>query len=180
MFKRPIAFLLMLAFALGFARSTHAFIDAPYLTPIQPHNGERVSINLRAGMCDGIGSIPGYPQVSQNGNAIRIVLWSSSNSDPILCNFPVGTSTYAVGNYPAGSYTLQVDRQYLSDLGSLLTETLATIPFVVTGASGPPAPAPTLGYPGLVILGIGLSVAVAGALRCRRLNPQSRLRKGFG
>jgi len=135
-----------------FAPPACAFIDLPYLTPEQPAAGEIVSVNVRGGVCDGIGTIPGYPQITQDGNAIRIVLWSVSFTDPVLCNIPIGTSTYAVGAFATGSYTLQVDRDYQGDLGEILRATLSTIPLVVTGAIPDAAPVPASSPFGLLAL----------------------------
>lgn len=151
MSKNSATWLLALLCAF-FAQTASAFIDPPYLTPAQPLGGQTVSVNIRGGVCDGIGTIPGYPQITQEGNAIRIVLWSVSYTDPILCNIPIGTATYAVGAFAPGAYTLQMDRDYQGDLGEILTETLGVLPFTVVGGASPPVSAPTLGGPGLLVL----------------------------
>jgi hypothetical protein len=102
-----------LAFSLLlFADTAAAFLDPPYLTPEHPTAGDTVSINIRAGVCDGIGSGHGYPRISQEGSHVRIIVWSVSYHDSELCFLPIWTNTIAVGAYPAGSYTLQVDRDY--------------------------------------------------------------------
>ncbi|MET0232343.1 MAG: hypothetical protein ABW186_15550, partial [Rhodanobacteraceae bacterium] len=118
---RLAATLIVLSFS--FARDADAFIDPPYLTPQSPVAGEVVSVNIHGGVCDSIVGIPGYPLLSRNGNALRILFWSASFTDPILCIYGVGTSTDAIGAYPAGSYTLRVDREYFGDLGGIQTET---------------------------------------------------------
>ena len=148
-----------LAFSLLlFADTAAAFLDPPYLTPEHPTAGDTVSVNIHGGVCDAIGSRPGYPMISQNGNQIRIVLWSISYHDSSLCNLPIGTTTIAVGAYPAGSYTLEVDRDYLNGAADLVSENFANIAFTVGGAGGVPQPvaAPALGEGALALLLLGL------------------------
>jgi hypothetical protein len=141
-----------------FANSAAAFIDPPYLTPEQPTAGDIITLNIRAGVCDGIGSGHGYPRINQEGTHIRIVVWSVTYHDSELCFLPIFTNTIAVGAYPAGSYTLQVDRDYFDGGGDLRTESLDTIPFTVLGNGGVPEPvaAPALDACGLVLLLFGL------------------------
>ena len=70
-----IKFFASAAFALPlflFANAAAAFIDPPYLTPEHPTAGDTVTLNIRAGVCDGIGSGHGYPRISQEGSQIRI------------------------------------------------------------------------------------------------------------
>jgi len=152
----------MLMMLTGFAQPVQAFIDPPYLTPERPAAGETVSVNIRFGVCDAIGELPGagYPRITRNGNELRIVFWSTTNLDPILCNVPALTETYALGAFPAGTYTVQVDRDYFGDLGGLLAETLAVIPFTVV-ARAPPVSVPTLGRFGSATLLVLLAGLVA-------------------
>jgi hypothetical protein len=141
-----------------FADTAAAFIDSPYLTPDHPTAGDTVSVNIYAGVCDAIVGIPGYPRISREGSDIRIVLWSVSYHNSELCFLPIGTMTYSIGAYPAGSYTLQVDRDYFDGGGDLRTESLGSIPFTVTGNGGvpQPVPAPALDTCGLALLLLGL------------------------
>ena len=142
-------------------RSAGAFIDPPYLSPEHPVAGEVVSVKIRSGMCDAIlaGVVP--PHVSQDGNAIRILLWSVSYHDSELCYITPETGAYEVGAFPSGSYTLQVDRFYGNILGETIYETLGVIPFTVTGGTLLPEPAPTLDTMALGLLALGfLSLAV--------------------
>jgi hypothetical protein len=148
-----------LAFSLLlFADTAAAFLDPPYLTPEHPTAGDTVSINIRAGVCDGIGSGHGYPRISQEGSHVRIIVWSVSYHDSELCFLPIWTNTIAVGAYPAGSYTLQVDRDYFDGGGDLRTESLGAIPFTVAGSGVVPQPvaAPALDAYGLALLLLGL------------------------
>jgi hypothetical protein len=153
-----------------FSQTACAFFDPPYITPENPVASETISVNIRGGICDAIVGIPGYPQITQEGNAIRILFWSASYTDPILCNIPVGTATYAVGAYPVGSYTLQVDREYFGDLGGILTERLGTIPFTVSSVGTPPVDALALDDVGVGVLGFSIVlVALLGLRRSRSI-----------
>lgn len=162
MLRKNLAVIALVAFA----PSAHAFIDPPYITPQHPTAGEEIFINIRAGVCDGIGSISGYPQVIRSGNDIRIVLWSDSFTDPILCNFPVGTSTYSIGEYGPGVYSLQVDRQYFGTFGETLSETLGVIPFAIAGGGTQPVALPTSNTVSLIVLGFVLFVVALTKLHC--------------
>jgi len=165
--KHYAASVLALVFSL-FVQSAHAFYDPPYITPEHPAAGEAVSVNIRGGICDALVGRPGYPQITQDGNAIRILFWSVYYGDFEFCNFSVGTGTFAVGAYPAGSYTLQVDRfDHLLVSGEPATETLGIIPFTVTGAAAPVS-ANALGAPGLGVLTLALIAWAVGTLRTRR------------
>jgi hypothetical protein len=141
-----------------FASTAAAFLDPPYLTPEHPTAGDTITLNIRGGVCDGIGSGHGYPRISQEGSHIRIVLWSVSYHDSGLCNIPVGIATETIGAYPAGSYTLQVDRDYFNGGGELVSENFANIAFTVGGFVGVPQPvaAPALDACGLALLLLGL------------------------
>jgi hypothetical protein len=164
MLKRYLAPALALMLSL-FAQAAHAFIDPPYLTPEHPVAGETVLVNIRFGICDAIFA---SPQITLEGNAIRILFQSTSETDPILCNFPIGTGSTAVGAYPSGSYTLQVDRSYFDGFGTPATETLGILPFTVAGGAVEPAPMPTLDRPGFWILVLLLAALAAWALRSLR------------
>lgn len=162
--KRVIRGTFVLA-CIAFARTAYGFLDPPYLTPALPVAGDTISVSIRGGICDGVGTIPGYPQITRQGNTIRIVLWGVSVTDPILCNIPIGTVTYAVGAYTPGSYTLQVDRNYQDDLGGIVTETLGVIPFAVVGGAVQTVALPTLNLYSLGTLGFVLVVVARSKLR---------------
>jgi hypothetical protein len=137
-------------------KSADAFFDPPYITPAMPTVGETISVNVHGGGCDAIIGQSGYPQITQVGNAIRVLFFSAHYDDPEFCNLGEGTATRAIGTYPAGSYTLQVDRTYIDFFGNLVVGTLGSSAFTVTGGSAPAVPAPSLDSLGLGILGLML------------------------
>lgn len=160
----------MLLFS-SLAQTAHAFLDPPYITPEHPIAGETISVNIYGGVCDAIGSVPGYPQITQDGNAIRILLLSVHYDSPKLCFWPVGTATDPIGAYPAGSYTLQVDRTYADVGGNTIVETLGILPFTVAGAAAPVVSVPALHQPGLWVLILTVfGTAMAAAVRRTRLH----------
>jgi hypothetical protein len=62
------------AFVLGLAApNAYAFFDPPWITPAAPRAGETVSVNIRGGICDTFFEWPGYPQLTQQGNAIHLL-----------------------------------------------------------------------------------------------------------
>jgi hypothetical protein len=136
--------------------SAHAFFDTPWITPAAPRAGEIVSVNIRGGICDGIFEHPGYPQITRQGNAIRLLEYGHHWDSPDLCIYDIGTLVQPIDTFPPGDYTLTVDFIYPDVLGPT-TVTLGTIPFTVAGIPPPVAvPASTLlGRIALLILVFG-------------------------
>jgi len=168
--RNRIALALMFLFY-SLAQAAHAFLGPPYITPEHPVAGETISVNIYEGECDGIvGGIPGYPQVTQEGSAIRALFYSVHYQDPELCFLPVGTATFPIGNYPAGSYALQVDRWYFDVGGNPVVETLGILAFTVAGAPAPFVPVPTLHQTAVWLL--ILTIAGIAALVARSMGRQ--------
>lgn len=157
------ALLLLCFFAL---RPAQAFVDPPWITPENPQAGEEVFVHLRYGICDAIGIAPIAPEITQVGNSVRILFWSTHDTDPILCNVPIETGSAPIGTFPPGAYTLQVDRWYQNGLaGGTVTETLGVLPFTVEGGIAQPTAVPALGWPLLIVLAVLVAVLVRSQLR---------------
>ena len=151
-----------------FAAPAWAFLDPPYVTPAHPAAGDAISVSIYGGECDLVDmGINWPPPVTLQGNTITILFTGIHEDDLEWCYFSVGTATYPVGAYPAGSYTLDVERRYMSSTGPWIQETLGVIPFTVTGGALPPAPvsAPTLGIAGLSTLLLTLAGFAVQTLR---------------
>ena len=146
----------------------NAFVDPPTLSPTNPMEGQTISVNIRVGQCD---ALPvGPEQITQTGNAIRILLDSYHAFDSEFCNIIVGVRTFPLGAYPAGSYTVQVDRTFELPLPPrTIVETLGILPFTVAGAAEP-AVLPTTGLIGLLALFATLLLTAAWVLRRRQLD----------
>jgi len=158
---------IMLVFAM-LSQLANAFVDPPTLSPTNPTEGQTVSVSIRVGQCDALGEVPGYPQITQTGNAIRILLHSIRVYDSEFCNVPILIRSFPVGVYPAGAYTVQVDRTYEVPLPpQTIVETLGILPFTVSGA---PAPAvlPTTGFIGLLTLFATILFIAVPVLRRRQ------------
>ena len=161
------ALLVMLLLLASSAQTAHAFIDPPWITPAEPRAGETVSVNIRMGVCDVTAERPGYPQITQEGNAIRILEYGHHWDDAELCIWGIGTSIDPIGAFPRGDYTLTVDFIYYNYPDGYATINLGVIPFTVTGA--PPAmPVPTSHPLGLFALSFLLSGFGVWMLRLRR------------
>ena len=149
-------------FTVFFAQPVLAFFDPPWITPANPMAGETVTINIHGGVCDGIFEEPGYPQITQDDGAIRIVWygqhWPEGSGD-LQCSLPIGTLVYPLGIFPPGNYTLTVDLAY-RDLEGPRILTIGVVPFAVAGGPVTAAPVPTLGTQGLVTLLLTLGLAV--------------------
>lgn len=166
MFARRAAWLAT-AWLVLFAQSTFAFFDPPWITPKNPIDGETVSVNIRGGICDGIVQEAGYPQITQDGNAIHLVEYGhhyEEGSD--LCIFPPGTLVEPIGQYPAGNYTLTVDMVYRHPVFGPTILNIGVVSFAVTA---PPesTPVPAITAFGAVALGTLLVTAAVWRLWTR-------------
>lgn len=134
-----LGFALASAFAMP---SADAVFDPPWITPAAATTSDIVSVSIRGGGCDAIVERPGYPQVTRNGNEIRVVEYGVRAYQD-WCIYPAGTYTMPIGKFAAGHYTLTVDFAYDGYPFGLTTDTLGVIPFTVSGAA-PPTPVPSL------------------------------------
>jgi hypothetical protein len=149
------------------APSAHAFFDPPWVTPASPTASDIVSVNIRGGICDSIFFRQGFPQITQQGRAIRILEYGHHWDDLDLCVYDVGTLVAPIGTFAPGDYTLTVDFVYEDYPFGYATTTLGVVPFTVAGAI-PATPVPTLTASGLMALLIVISFVALGILRARR------------
>lgn len=149
-----------------FSSAANAYLTLDAIVPASPQVGETVAARVRAGICDGVIESPGYPQVSQAGNVIRLLLDTLQYDDPILCNIDEGTANIPFGEFPAGDYVLQLDRHYVNFFGSHIIETVGTLPFSVAGGAVV-TPLPALGPGCLLVLALGLFALTALAFSRR-------------
>jgi hypothetical protein len=148
--------------------SAWAFLDPPYIAPANPRAGELISVNIHGGGCDAIVGLPGYPQITMQGNEIRILFFSVHYADLEFCNLGVGTATSRLGAYPPGNYTLRVERRYMTVSGPWALETLGVIPFVVDATpQQAPIEASTLSLSGRSALLLSLIAATLLHLRSK-------------
>jgi hypothetical protein len=166
MFKQCVAS--TLALLLGFvAQTAEAFIDPPWITPEAPRAGETVSANIRMGICDARVERPGYPQITREGNAIRLLVYGHHWDSDDLCVYPIGMGTEPIGAFPPGDYTLTVDFLYEDFFFGYTIITLGVVPFTVTGTA-PVAPVPASSPSGLLALLFLMSGLALWALGNRR------------
>jgi len=155
------------------ARPASAYIGSPYLTPLQPTPYDAISVNVYSDQCDVIDmGITWPPPVTVQGSEITMLFTGIHEGDPEFCYFGAGISSYPVGTFPPGSYTLDVERRYVSFSGNWIQETLGIIPFTVTGNAPPPTmpvSTPALGTSASGILLLALSGFAAWCLHSRRM-----------
>lgn len=164
MFLHRIVPILTLVLA---APSAQAFFDPPWITPIAPKADEIVSVNTRMGICDARVEKPGYPQITSQGNAIRLLVYGHHWETADLCIYPIGLGLEPIGTFPPGDYTVTVDFAYDNYPLGLSVITLGVIPFTVTGAT-PSAPVPASTTSGKLALLILISGSAVWFLRARR------------
>lgn len=146
--------------------SATAFIDSPVLVPSNPIAGDVVSVSIRSGVCDGF--VAGPPSITQAGNSIHMLLETIHYDDPLFCFVSPFTSTFEVGTFPAGTYTLEVERFYDTAVPDPVYEVLANFAFTV-GAAAPTTALPSLGIVGGLVLVVGVLVLVV--VKRRRMGP---------
>jgi len=161
--SRAISAFALLLVSLLTCSWAHAFVDPPVLVPTNPADGQPVSVSITAGTCDLFS--PDGSTVTRSGNDTHLIAQSGHSNDVEFCTYPTLTTTYLLGTFLPGSYTVQVDRQYLGNNG-LVTETLATLSFAVAAI----ATTPTLGAGGLLLLISLLLIVSARVLALRRLS----------
>jgi hypothetical protein len=134
--------------------------------PAAPHADEVVSVSIHGGVCDAIFFRPGYPQIIQNGNSVRIVEYGDHlTPGDELCIYGIGTLTEPIGTFSPGEYTLTVDLVYDNYPFGYETITVGIVPFAVVGATPAtpvPAASPLWKFVSLVLI----AVAAARALPC--------------
>ena len=151
-----IAIRSVLFFVAFFATRAHAFFDPLWISPENPVADETISINIHGGVCDTIFGEEGYPQITRDGNAIRMRWFGQhypEGSGDLLCSYPVGTLVEPIGAYAAGDYTITVELAYDDFLEGPSILTIGVVPFTVAGTPNPSAvPAPTLDAVGAFVL----------------------------
>jgi hypothetical protein len=153
-----------LAFAFPFAliSTAHAFVDPPTLDPAHPLSGQTVSVDIYVGGCDMFMIDP--PAITRSGNTIRMVLQSISTPFSDFCIYPTGTYVFPVGTFPAGAYSLQIDRVYMDFNGLPVTQILGVLAFTATA---PVSGVPALGCSGTFLFAGLLLVLAVMPLRRR-------------
>lgn len=152
------SFLLVLVFLMATGTAS-AFIDPPVLIPSSPVAGELITVSIHHGYCDAF-VVPPYPQITQVGNDIHLLLATLHFDDPLWCQTPPSvTATFPIGSFPPGDYTLHVERFYDSAVPAPVYETLANFEFTVRGQESVALPA--VGAIGSLLLIVGILAVVA-------------------
>jgi len=146
------------------APSAHAFFDPPWVTPALPRAGEVVYLNVSGGICDVFLSVPGYPEVTQQGTAIHVVEYGHHETFQDFCIYGLWTVAVPIGALASGDYTVTADFLYDDPLTGLTTVNLGVVPFTVVAAPTV-MPVPTAGMPGLFALLLRISISALWAMR---------------
>jgi hypothetical protein len=159
-----------LLFLLLHACPALAFLDPPWIVPESPIAGEMASVGIHGGVCDTLFSEPGYPQITQEGNAIRMLRfgqhWEPGSGD-LLCSYPIGTGTFPVGKFSPGNYTLTVEMAYIDFFGIPQILPIGDVPFTVIAPTAPARLVPATNLVSLLVLALAFS-GVAWAVRRKR------------
>ncbi len=167
MLKCCVAPAAMLAY-LFFSQAAYAFFDPPSISPQPPQAGEPIFVSIHGGGCDAIAERAGFPQITQVGNAIRILEYGHHWEFPDLCIYEPATVTHQIGTFPPGEYTLTVDFTYNDFLPAPVVVTLGGISFTISGQ----APAASA-VPVTTSLGSGILVVFIASLALLFLRSRS-------
>ncbi len=160
----PTAVALLVA---SMSTNAQAFFDPPWITPAAPKAGEVVSVNMRMGICDARVEHPGYPQITRQGNAIRLLVYGHHWETQDLCVYPVGQGAESVGAFPLGDYSVTVDFTYDNYPFGYETISLGVVPFTVAGATSA-APVPVVSSACKSVLLVLISGIAIRSLRMRQ------------
>jgi len=124
-------------------QGAQAFFDPPWTTPASPLASEPVSVSIHGGGCDAIAERAGFPQVTQVGNAIRILEYGHHWDFQDFCIYDPATVTHRIGTFPPGEYTLTVDFIYDDGLPAPVVATIGVLTFTVSGQTAPASAVPS-------------------------------------
>jgi hypothetical protein len=162
------ALLAMTFLGLPCTQGAHVFFDPPWITPQAPVAGQPVAVNIHhGGMCDAIAERPGFPQITREGNAIRILEYGHHWDFQDFCIYVPATVTHQFGAFPPGDYTLTVDFTYSDFLPAPVVVTLGVIPFTVAGQQAPASPVPATTAFGACVLFAFIVVLARRTTRAR-------------
>ncbi|MBA8889501.1 hypothetical protein FHW12_003747 [Dokdonella fugitiva] len=130
MMKRRTALLLA---CLLHVQGARAFFDRPWITPASPLASEPVSVGVHGGGCDAIAERAGFRQVTQVGNAIRILEYGHHWDFQEFCIYDPATVTHRIGTFPPGEYTLTVELIHNDGVPAPVVATLGVLAFTVSG-----------------------------------------------
>jgi len=139
------------------APAAEAFWLPPTLTPAIPKSGESVSVVVSGGGCDYLIEEAGYPQITRNGQNIRILVRTEHQTFGEFCTAEPFSFPFSLGTFVPGNYSVQVDIYFYSDVLGNHAETLAILPMSVAAAAVP-APIDTAGT--LISLAVLLAIVV--------------------
>lgn len=145
--------------------NAHAFVQIVGLVPANPQANEDVFLVVQEGVCDDV--FAGGMDIAQQGDFILVTIEGVRSFG--ICGNPVSDTTFAIGRFAPGSYTLQLNFHYNADFPSDSgTETMGTIQFEVAPSSGGVATAvPSLNMAGKIGLLVVLALICFAALRRR-------------
>lgn len=150
------------------AASAQAFFDPPWITPENPLAGEGISVHVHGGECDYILEEPGYPSITREGSAVRIIFYGRhyEPGDP-FCLDGAGTTVSPLGTYLPGNYTLTVDLVYPDPVFNTPTiYPIGVVSFTVRGSEQAVA-VPAMGTLAALVLLAAVALVAVCKLRQR-------------
>jgi hypothetical protein len=135
---------------IAFSSNAHAFFGPIIFSPVSPTSNDSILFSIESGVCDAlVSNFDG--DVELVGSTIKVTKAGSFANDPILCNFPIRTTTTTIGSFPAGTYRFELYRRRL--IGPPIVELVQTSNLTVRAAPLPPLVAvPMFSSPALILL----------------------------
>lgn len=123
-------------FIVVYCQFAHAAISPPSIEPTAPTTVDFIRTRITTAVCDTFTTLGSTDrELVVTGNVVAVTVRGSSFDDQALCNFPVRTYLYDIGNLALGNYRLALYRRFALDPARV--DLVGTTNFTVSGISTP-------------------------------------------
>lgn len=123
-------------FMIGFCQFAQAKISTPLIEPTSPTTVDFIRTRITTAVCDTFTTLGSMDrELVITGNVVAVTVRGSSFDDLALCNFPVRTYLYDIGNLALGNYRLELYRRFALDPNRI--DLVGTTNFTVSGVTTP-------------------------------------------
>lgn len=145
------------------ATTAQATVGPMVFLPAAPNSNNSFNVSVATGPCE-VFIRGGITETQVTGSVIKITSLGISNSNIVLCFFPISTASFNVGPVPAGTYTVELYLRH-SNLPTLV-ELVQTGSVNVTQGEVVLTPVPINSLSGILFLSI--LIICTGIINTRR------------
>lgn len=87
--------------------SVQATVGPMVFLPAVPNSNDTFVVSVTTGPCEVFGGV-GTPEVQVTGSTIKIIRLGISNTNLVLCFFPLSIARFNIGPVPAATYTVEL------------------------------------------------------------------------